>query len=158
MRRLRVQRRHRQGGRIKQLLCQSPVANVVPRLLCEMQQILGVRLDLYSLEEPGCRLVWKVTFGYETRSVYCYFILRRLFAGQELDPAGSYYLGPVWEAPDAWLDYTQEELVRLVNQEELRIHSAIGVRTVRVGDASWVVQLQDMLREAYQHPLVCQGA
>lgn len=151
MRRLHVRRRQ-QGEKIKSLLCQSPAAKIVSGLLHEMQQVLGVRLNEHSLEDPGLRLVWKVTFGYRTPWTCCHFIVRRLFAVRELDPADSHYLGPAWEAPEALLNYTDDELARLLAQEEIEVRSAAGVRRVWVGNAGWVAQLKDVLREAYQHP------
>jgi hypothetical protein len=158
VRHLPSQQRRRLGARIKALLCQSPVAEVVPGLLHEMRAMLGVHLGEYSLEEPGCRLVWIISFDYKAPWTYHYFVLSRIFGGYKLEPAGSYYLGPDWEAPAAWLNLTQEEVRDLVTQEELEVLSAIGVRMVRVGEADWVYGLQGALREAYQHPLLSRRA
>lgn len=152
-RRSQSRRRRQQGDKIKACLCQSPAVTVVPRLLREMQQAIGVRLNTYSLEEPGWRLIWEVTFDYEMPWTCRCFVVRRLFAGQELDPAGCHCLGPAWEAPETWLERTDEELAQLLSQEAIEVRSAAGVRRVPVGEAGWEVQLQEVLREAYQHPL-----
>lgn len=143
--------RRQQGDKIKACLCRSPAATIVPRLLREMQQALNVQLNEYSREAPGWRLVWKVTFDYETPWTCRCFLVRRVFAGQELDP-GCHCLGPAWEASETWLDYTDEELGQLLSQEEIEVRSAAGVRRVSVGEAGWVVRLQEALRDAYRHP------
>lgn len=150
--RSQTQWRRRQGQRVKNLLCQSPAATIIPGLLLDMQQALGVHLDLHSLENPGCRLVWEVTFDYKAPWTYRYFIVQRLFAGRELDPGGCHYLGPDWEVPEAWLGYTDEQIGQLVSQEEVAVCSAAGERRVAVADAGWVARLQSALREAYRHP------
>jgi len=150
---LHTQRCRRQGEKIKSHLSQTPAAQVVPQLLNDMREALGVRLDLHSLEKPGCRLLWKVTFRYESPATYRYFIVKRLFAGQELDPQGhSHYLGPDWEAPEAWLEYTDEELLQLLSQEEIVVRSGAGKWVVSVENSDWQAQLQRALREAYRFP------
>jgi hypothetical protein len=149
---LQAQRRRRQGEKIKDWLSKSPASKVIPKLLGEMQRALGVHLSLYSLENPGWRLVWEVTFNYEAPWSCCYFIVRRLFAGHELDPRGSHCLGPAWEAPDTLLDYTDEELTQLLSREEIQVCSAAGTRRIRVRDPGWTAQLREALRDAYQHP------
>ncbi|RME44258.1 MAG: hypothetical protein D6791_13630 [Chloroflexi bacterium] len=146
-------RRRRRGEMIKRLLRRSPAAQVIPRLLREMQQTLGVQLNTYDLEDPRHRIVWKVSFAHETPWACRYFLVRRLFAGEELALTGTHYLGPAWEAPDKWLPYTDEELARLVQQEQIVVHSAAGERKVAVADVDWVARLQEALREAYRHPL-----
>ncbi len=151
LQRLRAQRR-RQGERIKQRLAERSSAATLCALLAEMERTHGVRANVYSLENPAWRLVWRVTFDYESPQSYRYIIVRRLFAGQELDPSGIHCLGPAWEAPLTWLRYSEEELDRLLSQEELEVCSAAGTRRIRVGAPGWVDQLREALQEAYRHP------
>ncbi|MBI3942366.1 MAG: hypothetical protein HY326_05080 [Chloroflexi bacterium] len=148
---LHVQRRRWLGEKIKTCLCQSAVAHEIPKLLDEMQQTLGVRVDANVHEPQGWRLVWRVTFDYEVPWVYSYFFVRRLFAGQELDPGGCHCLGPDWEAPEALLDYGDNDLAQLLSQEEIEIISAAGARTVQVETVLWVSEVRDALHEAFQY-------
>lgn len=147
-----AQRRRQQGEMIKDLLRRSPAAHVIPKLLSEMEQELGVRLNARSLEKPGYRLAWKVTFSDEAPSTTCYFLVRRLFSGQSLCSAGSEYLGPAWEAPDSWMDYTAAEVARLLSHEEVVVRSTRKEQRVEVAGIDWVVRLQRALRTAYRHP------
>jgi len=147
-----AQRRRQQGEIIKDLLRRSPAAGVIPKLLGEMENELGVQSNARSLEKPGYRLAWKVTFSDEAPSTTCYFLVRRLFSGQSLCSAGSDYLGPAWEAPDRWMDYTADEVTRLLSHEEVVVGSARGERRVEVAGTDWVARLQRALRTAYQRP------
>lgn len=151
LRRLGAQRRQ-QGERIKQRLAKSPGGVTLCELLSEMEQTHGVWANLYSLENPAWRLVWQVTVDYEAPGSYRYIVVRRLFAGQALDPFGTHCLGPAWEAPLTWLQYTEEELERLLSQEEIEVRSAAGTRRIRVGAPGWVERLREALQEAYQAP------
>ncbi|MBI3943464.1 MAG: hypothetical protein HY326_10670 [Chloroflexi bacterium] len=145
-----AQRRRRQGEKIKAWLCQGLGARVISRLLREMHRTRGVQLNVYSLENPAWRQVWEVSFDHEAPWVYSYFYVRRLFAGKEIDLSCD-CLGPAWEAPAALLDYSDEDLMQLLSREEIQVVSAAGRRIVQVGKSHWVDQLQDALREGYQH-------
>lgn len=148
---------HRQvGEKIKAVLRVSAVAQTLNDLLREMERKLGVRVERYGHESPGLRLIWDVTFDYESPWCCHYFVVRRLFADQELDLRGSHYLGPAWEPPPALLACTEEELEGLLSQESVEVRSAAGTRCCRYDVAAWEEQLRQALCEAYQHPL-CRG-
>lgn len=144
------------GDIIKAVLRASPMAKTLDVLLRQMEHKLGLRVDRYEYESPGLRLVWDVTFDYESAWCCHYFVVRRFFAGQELDPRGSHYLGPAWEPAPSLLAYTEDELEALLAQETIEVRSAAGIRRCRYDVVTWEKQLRQALCAAYQHPL-CRG-
>lgn len=148
-----LDQRRRLAEEIKARLRESDVAEVLHTVLDQMERILSVEIAYYGYETAHWRLVWEVTFNYTAPWCCQYFTVHRLFGGKELDPHGSHYLGPAWEAPDALLSYSDEELDELLQDEQLEIRSAAGTRRIRCNTPGWETRLQKALCEAYQHPL-----
>jgi hypothetical protein len=150
-RQLEIQQQREQAEHIKRHLYNSLAGETILQILSEMQDVLGVQLHVYSTEEPALRLGWTVTFNQDPPCTFCYFVVRRLFAGRELDPQ-TVYLGPHWTVPEEWLNCSEKELNLLFRDEEIEVRSNAGVKRIKWGSRNWTRSLRAALKVAYQHP------
>ncbi len=150
-RQLEAQRQQEQTERIKRRLAGSAAGPTISRLLHEMADVLDVQLHVYDREDPALRLGWTVTLGPSSSPSFGYFTVKRLFAGRELESSIA-CLGPAWRAPDDWLRYTEDDLDRLFEAEDIAIDSDAGVHRIPVRAANALQSLRAALRAAVQNP------